>query len=355
VDWNLLEGARTIGNIRAVRGGARIPSDQIVYFDTQSTAEPEDRGKYYNYTDKDGVSKIFAVGMGQPVDLSGKTTRPVMKRMSVDLDIQVKTMKIKDATTGAGTGNDLAGNALAFLSGDMLGGVVGTAAETIYRSNLGSSKVHSFPVKDWVPCDGGWRGTITYQRVLFNEATAESTRHNTTYRKRVFVERDLYSANIKISAGTKPEIMNAIAQITYKRHYFKHYVVSNESSCGNRGRSARWWETETERQNWNGSVSTNADVILSYDSGNYALSVRFPQVDVMYESTLNVVNEGGCGTPKPPTNKTNKTALTERETGNYVPNLRYDPKDPHVLRGEHFVPGENGRGLLITWDLSRCM
>ncbi len=355
VDWNLIEGARTRSNIRLIRQGGNVVSDQIVYLDQQSTAEPEDRGKHYNYTDKDGVSKIYAVGMRQPVDLSGKTTRPLMKRMTVDLDIQVKTMKIKDATTGVGTANDLAGNALAFLNADFLGGIVGTGAETIYRSNLGSSKAHSFPVKDWIPCDGGWRGTITYKRVLFNEAKAENTVNNTIQRKRIFIERDLYSATIKISPGDKPEVMKALAQITYNRDYFNYYVVSNESSCGNRGRHARWWETEIQRQRWNGSTTAEAAVNLAYYDGSYSLDVRLPALEVAYESTHNVTNQGGCGTPKPPTNTGDKKTLREAETGNHVPDMKYDPKNPHVLRGNHLFPGSDGRGLLVTWDLARCM
>lgn len=355
VDWNLMEGGRTRGNIHAVRKGANIASDQIVYLDTQTTAEPDDKGKHYNYTNKDGVSKIFAVGMKQPVDLSGKSTRPVMKRMSVDLDIQIKTMKVKDATTGVGTANDLAGNAFAFYTADILGGVAGTAAETAYRANLGSSKVHTFPVKDWVPCDGGWRGTITYQRVLFNEAKTESMAENKTFRKWIFVEKDLYSAKISISPGTKAEIMNAVAQITYQRDYFKHYVVSNENTCGNRGRTARWWETEIQRRRWKGSATADASVSLGYNSGKYSLSVNLPQIDVEFDSSHNVINQGGCYTPKPGTNRNDKSQLRESETGNYVDDMKYDPANPHTLRGEKLFPGDRGRGLLITWDLTRCM
>jgi hypothetical protein len=355
VDWNLLEGGRTHANLKEASRGRTVTSDQIVYLDTTSTAEPADRNKHYNYTDKDGVSKVFAVGMGQPVDLSGKPTRPVMKRMTVDLDIQVKTMKVKDATTGVGTANDIAGNALAFLTGDMLGGVTGTVAETIYRTNLGSSRAHSFPVKDWVPCDGGWRGTVTYQRVLFNIAEASNSTQNTTIRKRLFIDKDHYSARISIAPGDKAEIMKAVAQISYTRDAFRHYVVSNESTCGNRGRRARWWSTEISQEKWSGSLSTDAQVMLSYYNGKYAMSVMLPGLEVDYKSIGNSTDQGGCGTPKPPTNTKDERKVLEGSTGNRVEDMKFDPKNPHVLKGSQFFPGDHGRGLLITWDLARCM
>ncbi len=77
-------------------------------------------------------------------------------------------MRLKDKTAAAGTANDLAGSAIAFFIKDAPGFITGSAAETIYRSNLGSSKIVTFPVKDWIPCNGGWNGTVTYRHVKVN-------------------------------------------------------------------------------------------------------------------------------------------------------------------------------------------
>ena len=39
---------------------------------------------------------------------------------------------------------------------------VGGLVETLLRSNIHLSKTLTIPVKDWVSCDGGWGGTISY-------------------------------------------------------------------------------------------------------------------------------------------------------------------------------------------------
>ncbi len=42
---------------------------------------------------------------------------------------------------------------------------VGAMVETLLRANLHLSKTLTIPVKDWVSCDGGWGGTISYSTV----------------------------------------------------------------------------------------------------------------------------------------------------------------------------------------------
>jgi hypothetical protein len=357
VDWNLLEGGRSLGNIRQAGSGGNVESDQIVYIDNQSTALPDDRGKHYNYTDKDGISKVYAVGYRQPRDLSRQNLRPIIKPMSVDLDIQVKTMKITDGTGAVGTANDLAGNAMAFLNADILGGVAGTAAETIYRSNFGSSKAHTFPVKDWVPCDGGWRGTITYKRVLFNKVFAERRQSKIFDDVKYFSvlrDVDLYDARITVGPGQTPATVEANAQVTYRRVYSDYQKADRNTSCGTRARSnvpASKIGSETRLHSANGGGTCSLD--LWVQNGMADISFGLPDAIGEYVSSSNMHYTGGCGQP-PPTNVNQRTPLKIEGVRYTIDDAPLDRDNPHILRGSRKIVGKDGRGLIVTWDLSRC-
>jgi hypothetical protein len=358
VDWNLLEGGRTQGNIRQAGNGGNVESDQIVYIDNQSTAEPDDRGKHYNYTDKDGISKVYAVGYRQPRDLSRLNLRPIIKPMSVDLDIQVKTMKISDRTGAIGTANDLAGNAMAFLNGDVLGGVVGTAAETIYRSNLGSSKAHTFPVKDWVPCDGGWRGTITYKRVLFNRARSERRQSKLMDDVKyfsVFRDVDLYDARITVGPGQTPTTVVANAQVTYRRVYSDYQKADRITTCGNRGNALRPASMiSNDIRSYKAAVSDSCSLDL-FVKGDGTVNISFDLPDAAGEfvSSSNSHYTGGCF-QDPPTNVNQQKPLTIDGARYTIESAPLDRDNPYILRGSRKVIDKDGRGMIVSWDLSRC-
>ncbi len=97
VDWNQVEGGvadsaagniwHTVKNVPSLAmDGTMDNGNAIVYLDTQAGIKPADKN-HYNYTDANGESKIDAVGMRQKRDLSRENLCPVMKKMSVNLDI----------------------------------------------------------------------------------------------------------------------------------------------------------------------------------------------------------------------------------------------------------------------------
>jgi hypothetical protein len=47
---------------------------------------------------------------------------------------------------------------------------IGHNPETLYRAPAGWSKTYTFPVKDWIECDGGWSGRVTYRHVKVNDS-----------------------------------------------------------------------------------------------------------------------------------------------------------------------------------------
>jgi hypothetical protein len=298
VDWNLVEGGQTGSVIRQIRNSGTQNSDALVYLDTLAFAEAEDKKKYYNYTDDKGESKIYVVGMRQKTDLSKQLLNPVMKTMAVNLDIQVKSMKIKNAVAATGTANDLAGSALAFWNNDIPGFVAGTAAETIYRSNLGSSKVHAFPVRDWIPCDGAWRGTITYKRVFFNKADAERRDEGSKKSFKLNIDRDLYFAKFTINAGANPRELKAVSNMAYRRNTYSYSKIEKYTEC--RGFKGMWSQTGLDTfkaiadgEDKNASVSIN----ISGNSGN--LQFHLPRISGDSELHYTTNYQGGCAVFEP--------------------------------------------------------
>lgn len=355
VDWNLLQGGRTRENIRAARTGANVPSDQIVYLDWQSTAQPDDKGKYYTYTDDKGVTRTNVVGFRQPKDLSRMNLRPIIKPIAVDLDIQVKTMKIKDKTGAAGTANDLAGNALAFWNGDALGGIAGTAAETLYRKNFGWSKVQTFPVKDWVPCDGGWRGSITYRRTLYNRSLVERRKGSIYDLKYLSISResDLYEGIINVSPGETPAIVNGNGRVSYRKTSFDFQRADRDTSCGPH-RSIRVWQEGTVNQIETASGNGDSDLGI-FVGGDGLATINFQLPNAAGEFTSSsVTNFGGGCMHRDPT-RVNRRSPIKIDGARYtIDHAPLDRLNPHILRGTRTIPGRDGTGLVVMWDLSRC-
>ena len=368
VDWNLVEGGvadsaagniwHTVKNIPslAVDGTMEI-GDAIVFLDKRAGNEPADK-KHYKYTDANGESKMIAVGMRQKRNLTKENVRPVMKKMSVNLDIQIKTMRLKDKTAAAGTANDLAGSAIAFFTKDVPGFIAGTAAETIYRSNLGSSKTFTFPVKDWIPCDAKWRGTVTYHRIFDSVSPSyskgegimgselEISRSHREYYARINVEQvpseKSYVGELKTSA--------LIASIDETARYYRGMF---NDSCGNRTDTSR--DKITERFTIDSTVGAE-----NREPNSFQLDISGDKANVYF----NLPNIAGKFTRKGKTTRTgfcNQTPPTDANVEkdaniagvNYGYSIPVDPKNPYHLKGSVTIPGDKGK-LIFSWDLSRC-
>ena len=114
-------------------------------------------------TNSKGVSSIGLAGAPQPKDLSREKLKKVNKVAGVRLGIQFKSLKIKDAAGALSTAGDVLGNVVAFLTGDPVGGALGTTFEVLYRTSWYRSEPFYFLVYDWEPCED-WQGTISVKR-----------------------------------------------------------------------------------------------------------------------------------------------------------------------------------------------
>jgi hypothetical protein len=383
VDWNLLEGSAgdsansivaqvgnlwyTVKNIpKVVVDGTMEIGDAIVFLDKRVGTEPGDK-KYYNYTDANGESKMNAVGMRQKRDLSKENVRPVMKKMSVNLDIQIKTMRLKDKTAAAGTANDLAGNAIAFFTKDVPGFVAGTAAETVYRSNLGSSKTVTFPVKDWMPCTGGWNGTVTYRRVKVND-TRRTFEYDSPIQAGQDVNKKAYHSHfwrdlvqddglIKVkteaNASGKYELKAEAFLVSQESRY--HYALhKNQTNC----RGTELFDFELHRINTtNGTAYGHgeAESFQIFVNDNTArISFKFPTAVGTWHRESNSFYKTSCPTKTDPPYKSQWENKVE-DIWHTVENIPLDPKNPYVLKGNREIPGNRpGEGIRVEWDLARC-
>ncbi len=371
VDWNLIEGGvadsqlgnvlHTVKNLPSLlKDGTMDMGDAIVFLDTQQGVKNAEK-RHYNYTDPNGESKIDAVGLRQVRNMAGEKLRPVMKRMSVNLDMQIKTMRISDATGAAGTANDLAGNAIAFFTKDIPGFIYGTTAETIYRSNLGSSKIVSFPVKDWQPCDGGWSGTITrttkfrkdepnvvngarssmgykeWTEVVKLKVTGQQNEHDG-----ILVNGWLANGNLKYD------------ETIYRRENDQKFQCTIRDSL--RRSTTRYGKRDYYNKRENKAdqeIYTTVYVAVYSDYAYLDFNIQGIEGDAFYDEKT----ETPC--PEHDKNGTRKGQesypFQKTTRGEMEFRVEYDSKNPGILKGARTYINSDGSVSTLTWDLTRCL
>jgi hypothetical protein len=167
VQWNLVKGGDSQGIFGTVVDwiSGEDEREDIVFFN------PKD-GK--RTADDSGVSTIYVIGAAQKQDLTRRKVFELYKAAGVNVGVQIKPTKIKDAEAAFSNLMDVVGIIFSFLTEDFIGGGVGLVFETMYRTNWYSSKPFYFMVKDWEPCQGHWQGTITYTTSLKETGSAEN-------------------------------------------------------------------------------------------------------------------------------------------------------------------------------------
>ena len=367
VVWRLVNGGDTRGywgrvwhtatNVNKILEGKMTDDDggAIVYLDTAAGATRAEDKHHYNYTDDNGESKIPVVGLGQRKDLSKETLKSVYKPLGVKVDVQVKTMKIKDAKGAAGTLGDLAGNAIAALTGDLWGAGLGTAAETAYRSNWYSSKVHYFPVKDWAPCDGGWRGTVTVAQEL-RENQGGTKRDHLSGLSTVATSTRVYSYEAKLSVAPGPDDTlsgRAVAAISDRSYSFESSMFYE--NCGNSRRlftnDGKW-----TRQVEGSGTDDDADVTVQETSpGLFRLSLGVGGFKGNYADRQQATYKNHCEDHCDHV-PFDETTTGEESVDRFVvglEDLKADPEDPNALRGSRTMD-DGGFKVTVTWNLTRC-
>jgi len=121
-------------------------------------------------TNEEGQTTIDLEGVKQREQLRNPV--PVMKQAEVNFSVAPKAVTMQQDII------DALGNGVGFNKGLTAGPLtiaVGGLVETLLRSNLHLSKTLTVPVKDWVSCDGGWGGTISYTTTTQTTTTGGDT------------------------------------------------------------------------------------------------------------------------------------------------------------------------------------
>ncbi|HEX6124436.1 MAG TPA: hypothetical protein VFZ23_03610 [Pyrinomonadaceae bacterium] len=331
VEWNLIVGGDTRGWIGTMLDYAEITSgnapmgDAIVFFEP---IPGTDRSPAKQRTGSDGISRMGIVGVPQAKDLSREKLDKVYKAAGVKVGIQIKTMKITDKAKLAETLGDMAGSVISFLTGDYLGTVAGTAAETFYRSHWFSSQPFYFVVTDWEPCTGQWKGTMT----------ASST----------YEQHDVE----KINAVVKKDDHSSwfVATITFEGGRVSGVVDYEESISTDQREEPDW--VLINQQKTTGHYSGDVDASASVSSfGRYDVGFVIPVMKGTYQSS------GTCKRPAPlrcdqpeSINKRTEVHVTRPSsiTG-YV-----DPNKPNEINATKSFGQPGGFQHKITVNLKRC-
>jgi hypothetical protein len=349
VEWTLVRGGDSRGWIAQVVdlfGDGYEYGDGLVFFDALPGA---DRSRDKQYTNDQGVSEIYVVGVPQKQDLSRRKLFDSYKAAGVRVDVQLKSMRIKDTQQGISTIMDIVGNAFSFLTGDPVGGGVGTVTETMYRSNWYASQPFYFPVKDWEPCTGQWQGTITYTTTLKEEGSAESMVNKQTWKDDYY-----YEARATLD-GKKDSLGAPLARVEAHASLVKDRTSTGKGVC---------YRTSRQLQELHGkdtAITTGFSVSVNPRTNEYSVSA--PTMVVDGSGTYTVTNEiqGTCNNPYNK-NLNQSTPEKNHKLSPEGPSVHgkgtIDPAKPDEISGTNTVtiPTTKGgeRTVTITWNLVRC-
>jgi hypothetical protein len=349
-DWVMVLGGDsrgwlgTLEDIIDILGGETSHGDGLVFFDAVPGAN---RSPAKQITNNDGVSQIYVVGTPQETDLSKRKLFEVDKGAGVRVDVQLKPMRIVDKKQAFSNIMDIAENAFSFLTRDPVGGVVGTTAETLYRSNWYSSQPFYFIVKDWEPCKGQWIGTISYTTTLKDAGSAEDLRT-----KRTWNDEAVYEGTAQFD-GRRDDRGLPLVRVKAKAHERTERFSTGKVGC---------FYAITKIRELNGSetvTTTGSHVYMNPRSGEYTVSFPAILVSASGTASMDAVVKGTCNNPY---NKDNheRSPLSMKLSGE-GPGMdavrRIDPNNPDVLSGTETVTFKTTKGertSTLTWNLRRC-
>ena len=334
----------TVEDIISILGGETSYGDGLVFFDAVPGAN---RAPSKQITDSAGVSQIYVVGTPQETDLSKRKLFEVDKGAGVRVDVQLKPMRIVDKKQALSDIMDIAENAFSFLTGDPVGGVVGTAAETLYRSNWYSSQPFYFIVKDWEPCKGQWIGTLNYKTTLTDAGSAEDIRT-----KRTWNDEFTYEATAQLD-GRRDSDVTPMVRVKARAHERTERFSTGKVGCF-------YAITKIRELSGSGTVITSGSVV-TMNPRNPKYYVSFPTVLVSATGTasLDAVVKGTCNNPY---NKDSHERgplsmdLSGEAPGDHAEHT-IDPNNTDVLSGTETVTFTTSKGVrtsTLTWNLRRC-
>ena len=341
VQWNLVRGGDSQGIFGAVVDwiSGEDEREDIVFLN------PKD-GK--RTADESGVSTIYVIGAAQKQDLTRRKVFELYKAAGVNVGVQIKPTKIKDAEAALSNLMDVVGIIFSFLTEDFIGGGVGVVFEAMYRTNWYSSKPFYFLVKDWEPCKGHWQGTITYTSQFKEVGSAENLHLKQSWNDEAF-----YEAQAEIP-GRKDDQGQQIAKVQATASERKEMISTGKGVC---------YRSSTQIRELNGSetaTTTGFSVTVNPRSGQYTVSA--PTILVNAKGSDSVVSRvlGTCNNPfNKDVTRSSPLALSLDAVGPTLDGKgTIDPSNPDVISGTDSttLPTQRGgeRKVTIKWSLRKC-
>ncbi len=291
-------------------------------------------------TNEEGQTTIDIEGVKQREQLRNPV--PVMKQAEVNFSVAPKAVTMKQDII------DALGNTVAFnksLLANPLTIIVGGLVETVLRSNLHLSKTLTIPVKDWVSCDGGWGGTISYTTTTQTTTTGGDTYGPwTNSREETTVNTITLRGEPGVATG-----WSGSSHGTFSAVYDLEdtNVIVNPPVKLFRGAV----HTIQDKQTASGDGETTVD-IQARDDGRFTLQTKganFPG-----KETWQTRCTGEC--PKTTAAINKESSIVATVQGLTVTTNKVDPDQQGVLSGSATLENTPSQGATtkITWNLDMC-
>jgi hypothetical protein len=341
VQWNLVKGGDSQGIFGSLMDwvSGEDERDDIVFLN------PKD-GK--RTADESGVSTIYVIGTPQKEDLTRRKVFELYRAAGVNVGVQIKPTKIKDAEAALSNLMDVVGIIFSFLTEDFIGGGVGLIFETMYRTNWYSSEPFFFMVKDWEPCKGHWQGTMTFTSEFKEVGSGENIAN-----KQSWDDESFYHAEVEIP-GRRDDQGLQIARVRATAHEKKTRISTGKGVC---------YGTTTQIRELSGSESVTIHfngVTINPRTRQYTLHV--PTILVNASGSESLVSKvlGTCNNPFNKQGVTRNSPLKNSldAYGDIEGQGTIDPNNPDVISGTESIsiPSNLGgkRKVTITWNLRKC-
>ena len=369
VIWDVDEGGGASGLEAAANTAAHLfdilsghpPDDptSLFYLDPPNKSPSMDQA---DYTNDQGKVSTFVVGMPQAEDLSNRALITHMKRGGVSLKVAVKPTRLQNASGTASSIGDMATNVVAGLTGDFLNMAVGTAAETIYRSQWYQSDPFYFEVKDWDTCYLAWTGTVTRTVTLDkhddssgplkdaagNVVGQDTTTHVTSKHEQITIEA--------LPHGEYADSMARIAtKLESDEHRHSHDVTN--ISCHLWGDPGTATADSYEEFTFQTGGSSSGSLMVDHADGDVA-TLNISAHLAAFNGPAHKYRHGDrvttCANIPQDHVTAEDTHYAQSELLGWSIDVPVDHKHPDELKGSKTETDSDGTVIVTTWNLARC-
>jgi hypothetical protein len=291
-------------------------------------------------TNEEGETTIDIEGIKQREEL--RNPAPVIKRAEVNFSVAAKAVSMRQDII------DALGNGVGFnkgLTASPLTIAVGGLVETLLRSNIHLSKTLTIPVKDWVSCDGGWGGAISYTTTTQTTTTGGDTAGPWTN------TQEETTAN-EISLRGEPGVANGWSGSSHGS-FSATYDLEDTTVIVNPPVKLFHGAVHTiqDKRTASGDGETTVD-INSRGDGTYDIQVKganFPGKEHWQTRCT-----GDC--PKTTAATDKDSSIVATISGLSATTGKEDPNHPGVLSGGATLENTPSQGATtkITWNLDMC-